>query len=569
MFLFSDPSPRWSALRGSAELRAYSSLPRHQDCSFPILNHPSYSSSTPPDPETNENLSPLTNSLISPPLPSQQQSLQSQNSVNEKGDTPGTPTFQAHVQEAQPPLSFQDHVHTSPLTVMARQRRYSPNRDCIDRGICKQEQYIIDGHFCPGERDRGRGFLNRNAKSESDNDYRVPVTSTPLMDHSIHDGYSSSPTSRRRELLKQPKFGDTGSQHPSEVVACSRHYSDIRQSFSDDSSPTPVRNNMCDQRDEKRKSMIEQVTAKTSMIDEEQKIQSLVGHDDRRSSAIDEEPKQEHRGNSVTALESVKLISNNQSSVTDSTSVVSQEDLAPVKPQRRHPLIRSSERAPLLSHNSHSISSIGHTDIYHGGSIALEYSGNSDSGGEIMATPPMPSRRFGGMSSAGKRSDDGPLEESPGPGGSSPASIRASSGDDIMDAEPLFRKVTIKKRRQETRRLVDGSGKLKTYSCLFTLHMPSLLLQSFIRKEMKVVGSNKIKRDAKKMSHFCCKNLVRKSVKEFYLAVIINRILDKKYVHYCACYQNTFSDVFSFCILPFLASANLPGWNSVCSCSQS
>jgi hypothetical protein len=283
------------------------------------------------------------------------------------------------------------------------------------------------------------------------------------MDRGVHDGYLSSPTSRRRELLKHPRFSDGSYQTSSDVVVCSRHYGDIRQSFSDDSSPTPVRNIVRDQRDEKRKSIMEQDTAKNSMISEEQRRESAVGHDNTKGSTLDEEPKSEQRGASVTGLESVKSNSNNQSSASNSASAICRGDSAPLKSQRRHPLIRNS---PVLSPSSRGVSSFGQADIYHSGSFALEYSGNSDSGGEVVATPPMPSRRFGSMLSAGKKSDDGPLEESPGPGGSSPASIRASSGDDIMDAEPLFRKVTIKKRRQETRRLVDGNGEFKALSCV-------------------------------------------------------------------------------------------------------
>lgn len=396
---------------------------------------------------------------------------------------PITPPFQAHVQEQDLPLRFRDRVHTSPLPMMAGQRRYSPNRDSVDQGISSQEQYFNDGRFHLGERAKGRGFLNRNAKSESDHDCRAPVTSTPLTDHIIHDGYSSSPTSRHKELLKHPKIGDASYHRSSKVVVHSRHYGDVTQSFSDDSSPTPVRNNTYGQLDEKKKSVTEQDTTKTSMVTEDQKRKLVIGHDDRKGSVINEEPKQEQRGSSITGLESAKLNSNNRSCVTNSASDISRGDSVPVKPQRRHPLIRNSERSPLLSHSSRSMSSVGRTDIYHSGSIALEYSGNSDSGGEIIATPPMPSRRFGGLSSAGKRSDERPLEESPGPGGSSPASIRASSGDDIMDAEPLFRKVTIKKRRQETRRLVDGNGELKDLLLHhFTLQMSLSVATFFIRR---------------------------------------------------------------------------------------
>lgn len=280
------------------------------------------------------------------------------------------------------------------------------------------------------------------------------------MDCGLHDGYSSSPTSRRREFLKHLRLGDGSYQRSTDVMVCSRHNDDIRQSFSDDSSPTPVRNIVHDQRDEKRKSVMEQDTVKCSMINEEQRRESAAGHDSTTGSTVDDEPKREQRGASVT--ESLKSDSNNQRSVSNSASAMCRGASAPVKSQRRHPLIRNS---PVLSPTSRGVNLFGQADIYHSGSVALEYSGNSDSGGEVMATPRMPSRRFGGMFSAGKRSDDGPLEESPGPGGSSPASVRASSGDDVMDAEPLFRKVTIKKRRQETRRLVDGNGELET-SCI-------------------------------------------------------------------------------------------------------
>jgi hypothetical protein len=62
-------------------------------------------------------------------------------------------------------------------------------------------------------------------------------------------GCSSFPTSRPRELMRTPQFGDASCQRSSEVVASNRHYDDIRQSFSDDSSPTPVRSSTHDQRD--------------------------------------------------------------------------------------------------------------------------------------------------------------------------------------------------------------------------------------------------------------------------------------------------------------------------------
>jgi len=478
-FLSSDPSPRWSALRGSPEWRAYSSLPRHQDCSYPVVNNPYYSSVLCPDADSNENLPPPTNSLISPP-PSKQQPLQSCTASSE-GDRPGAPPSQSHVLEPQLLPSFRDRVHTSPLPVMARQRRFSPSRGSVDWGTPDEERFTTDRRFYSGE--RGRGFLNRNTKSESDHDCRSPVSSTPIMDCGIHDGYSSSPTPRRRALLKHPRLGD-GNYHRSSDVVCSRQYGDIRQSFSDDSSPTPVRNIARDQRDEKRKSTMEQDTAKASMISKEQRRESAVGRDSTKGTTVDEEPKREQRGASVTGLEGVKSDSDNQNSLSSSASAVCQGDSAPVKAQRRHPLIKNS---PVFSPISRSVSSFGQADIYHGGSVALEYSGNSDSGGEVMATPPMPSRRFGSMFCAGKRSDDGPLEESPGPGGSSPASVRASSGDDVMDAEPLFRKVTIKKRRQETRRLVEGNGELKALSCIICSPDVFCVAANFIRRVLRAV----------------------------------------------------------------------------------
>jgi len=365
---------------------------------------------------------------------------------------------------------------------MARQRRYSPSGGCFDWDTPDEEVFPTDRRFYPGE--RGRGFLNRNTKSESDHDCRSPISSTPIMDCGVHDGYSSSPTSRRRALLKHSRLGDGSYHRSSDVVVCSRQYGDIRQSFSDDSSPTPVRNIMHDHRDDKRKSMIEQDTAKASMISKEQRRESAVGHDSTKGTTVDEEPKREQRGASVAGLVSVKSNSDNQNSLSSSSSAVCQGDSAPVKAQRRHPLIKNS---PVLSPISRSVSSVGQADIYHSGSVALEYSGNSDSGGEVMATPPMPSRRFGSMFSAGKRSDDGPLEESPGPGGSSPASVRASSGDDIMDAEPLFRKVTIKKRRQETRRLVEGNGELKALSCIICSPDVFSIAANVIGRELRAV----------------------------------------------------------------------------------
>ncbi|GLH10874.1 LOW QUALITY PROTEIN: Protein of unknown function, partial [Gryllus bimaculatus] len=75
----------------------------------------------------------------------------------------------------------------------------------------------------------------------------------------------------------------------------------------------------------------------------------------------------------------------------------------------------------------------------------LEYSGTSDSGGEIVATPPTTSRRFG-------------IVPGEAPVRRSPPSVRASSGEDF-DVDPymetVFRKVTVKKRRQETRQIFD------------------------------------------------------------------------------------------------------------------
>ncbi|PSN35912.1 hypothetical protein C0J52_07175 [Blattella germanica] len=435
-----NPSPRWSALRGSAELRAYSSLPRHQDCSYPILSEPRHHSSPPPDPDNNENLPPLTNSLISPPPSSLSTQQKQESGDDDSGEKSGLPSF--HPGEQQLPPHFRDRVHTSPVPMMTRQRRYSPSRDSVDRGILNQEVFVA------GERlqlsGRARGFLNRTAKSESDHDYRSHISSVPIMDRGIHDGYSSSPTSRRRELLKHPKFSDLSQERSPDLIPRSKHYSDFRQSFSDDSSPTPVRSNLFGQPEVKHKSVIEENILPGSLKSEEQKRKFLVAKDERKSSANAKDQKLEQRDSSHPGLESLKSISSTASVIRDSNVAT--------KP-RRHPLIRSSEvHSSILGHDPHPLTAS--TELYHG----LEYSGNSDSGGEIMATPPMPSRRFGCMTSTSKRGDEGPLEESPGPGGSSPASMRASSGDDIMDAEPLFRKVTIKKRRQETRRLLDGNG---------------------------------------------------------------------------------------------------------------
>jgi hypothetical protein len=167
-------------------------------------------------------------------------------------------------------------------------RGYSPNKDCVDHVISNQEQLITDDRFHSGE--RGQNFLNRDARSESDHDSRVPVTSTRLVDRAIHDGYSSSPASWRRELTRKPQFGDASCRHSSEVAISNRHYGDIRQSFSDDSSPTPVRNSTYDQRDEKKRSLAEQDTTKTSLIGEEQKRKLVLGHSSRKGSLTDDDP---------------------------------------------------------------------------------------------------------------------------------------------------------------------------------------------------------------------------------------------------------------------------------------
>ena len=420
-------------MRGSAELRAYSSLPRHQDCSYPILSQHRSHTLPPTDSDNNENLPPLTNSLISPP-PSGV-STQQQGGSSENGDKPESPVFHGPNHQLAP--QFRDRVHTSPLPMMARQRRYSPGRANFDRN---QEVFAIGERFPPGG--RGRGFLNRSAKSESDHDYRSHLPSSSLMDQGVHDGYSSSPTAHRRELMKHPKFSEMSQRSPDFISR--KQSSDLRLSFSDDSSPTPIRSNVFVQHDDNRKSVTEE-NAKSLIIDEERR-KSLLVKDDRTTVITNENQKLDERNVPITGIEPSVPESN-------SISVVRGNSLQ-ARP-RRHPLIRSSEvHSSMMIYEPPGISP-SHIDLYHG----LEYSGNSDSGGEIMATPPMQSRRFGGLSSTSKRSDEGPLEESPGPGGSSPASVRASSGDDLMDAEPLFRKVTIKKRRQETRRLVDGSGK--------------------------------------------------------------------------------------------------------------
>lgn len=157
-------------------------------------------------------------------------------------------------------------------------------------------------------------------------------------------GCSSPPPPRPRELMRTPQFGDASCQRSSEVVANSRHYDDIRQSFSDDSSPTPVRNSTHDQRDEQERSMSEKDTRRTSVTGEEQKRNLALGHNDREGSLTDDDP-----------------------------------------------------------------------------------------------------------------------------GTLSTASVKGSSGDDGVDTEPLFKKVILKKRRVESRRLVHGGGELKACSYIILL----------------------------------------------------------------------------------------------------
>jgi hypothetical protein len=103
-------------------------------------------------------------------------------------------------------------------------------------------------------------------------------------------GRSSSPTSRPREPMRTPQFGDESCQRSSEVAASSRHYGDIRQSFSDDSSPTPVRISAREQRDEQDRSVSEQDTRRTSMTGEEQRSNLALGHNDREGSLTDDDP---------------------------------------------------------------------------------------------------------------------------------------------------------------------------------------------------------------------------------------------------------------------------------------
>jgi hypothetical protein len=110
------------------------------------------------------------------------------------------------------------------------------------------------------------------------------------VDRAIHDGYSSSPASWRRDPTWKPQSGDTSCRHSSEVVVSKRRCGDIGQSFSDDSSPTPVRNSTSDQRDDKKRSVIEQDATKTSLIVEEQKRKLMLGHGDRKGSLTDDDP---------------------------------------------------------------------------------------------------------------------------------------------------------------------------------------------------------------------------------------------------------------------------------------
>lgn len=100
---------------------------------------------------------------------------------------------------------------------------------------------------------------------------------------------SSSPSSRPREPMRTPQFGDASCQRSSEVAASSRRYDDIRRSFSDDSSPTPVRNSTRE-RDEQDRSVSEKDTRRTSMTGEEQRSNLALGHNDREGSMTDDDP---------------------------------------------------------------------------------------------------------------------------------------------------------------------------------------------------------------------------------------------------------------------------------------
>jgi hypothetical protein len=64
------------------------------------------------------------------------------------------------------------------------------------------------------------------------------------------------------------------------------------------------------------------------------------------------------------------------------------------------------------------------------------------------------------------------------PGALSTASVKGSSGDDGVDTEPLFKKVILKKRRVESRRLVHGGGELE--SCSYIIFLKKCLTCCYI-----------------------------------------------------------------------------------------
>ncbi|XP_047101847.1 synaptotagmin-like protein 5 [Schistocerca piceifrons] len=364
----SNPSSRWSATRGSPELRAYNSLPRHQECCYTSLNHvPRDKSPSYPRDESGACGSPR--SRDSQQSQSQKYSLPDDEDTTERSPTRSPPaadledrpaavatTTTSQTAEQSPPAgTFRDRMSNSPA-LSARVRR---------------QQYF-------------------SSRSDDDAEFQ----SRYLQNH----------------VLKQHR-ADVGRQKSDDYVAGSAPED---KSSSPGSSPSVQESRLAAVRD------LRDVTS-SSTSHSSREVSPLT----RRHQSFDVVDRPQSR--------TVSLLQHRHSSVDRGG-----EAAAPASPHRRYFLV--GQDAP---HSRHSL--LG--DYV---SSTLEYSGNSDSGGEIVATPPPHGRRYGGA-----RDDTSSLSSHKADG----SPVHASSGDDF-DVEPIsgtvFRKVTVKKRRQETRRVLDN-----------------------------------------------------------------------------------------------------------------
>ncbi|XP_049797266.1 uncharacterized protein LOC126213481 [Schistocerca nitens] len=383
----SNPSSRWSATRDSPELRAYNSLPRHQECCYTSLNHvPRDKSPSYPRDESGPCGSPR--SRDSQQSQSQKYSLPDDEDTTDRSptrsppvadveDRPAAAATTSETAEQSPPAgTFRDRMSNSPaLSARVRRQQYFSSRSDDDAEF--QSRYLQNHVLKHHRADVGR---------QKSDDY---VAGSAPEDKSSSPG--SSPSVQESRLAAVRDLRD--------VTSSSTSHS------SREVSPLTRRHQSFD--------VVDRPQSRTV---------SLLQH---RHSSVDRggeaaAPASPHRRYFLVGQDAPASAAHSRH------SLLGRESVLPPPPHRR----------PLLTRDY--VSS------------TLEYSGNSDSGGEIVATPPPHGRRYGGA-----RDDTSSLSSHKADG----SPVHASSGDDF-DVEPIsgtvFRKVTVKKRRQETRRVLDN-----------------------------------------------------------------------------------------------------------------